>query len=658
VYKRNLARLLAVSVAVLILGCSNSADKDTEAPLITLVGDNPLVVYHGDIFVDPGANVSDNVDKNLYATVSGTVDTSTLGAYTLSYDVTDSLGNHATTVTRVVNVVARQGTITGTAISGLSYTTDTLSGVTSEDGTFNYLAGEEIQFFVGDIMVGDTVVAADSLTVLDLVDGAQIFTTVGELSRLLNLPSEQASLNAFNRFHNTLVFLQTLDKDKDPTNGISIDEGWTQLFDGLQIDFEEHAEHFAGGWGRRQGLGNRVLRLASYRAFNQGLTDNAMIAPHGVVLDYYYSVHGIEHNFFSHETISEDAGADFVIDEILSLKYDQFGNQIEYAYDYDADGVNDDISVSVYDENQSRLSISTDSNADGQYEYSYSEEYNSHRNKVAYYNDTDGDGVIDSTGRFIYDELGNNTGVEYDTDANGVLDFTYNYTYDERGNRIASAYDYDGDGIIDVGDYATFDSQDNILSYSSDNDGDGVIDIIEHHTYDAAGNRISTTIDRDADGIQDEFYFSTYDEAGNRTLYQADIDGDGTVDHEQITQFGPFGGVIYRSSDNDGDGQPDFTYTIDRNEYGVTTHVTYDWDGDGINDQSNSYVVDSNGNVVMSSGDDDGDGVVDRFQTTTYDDYGNMVRFELDSDGDGQLDTIWTFTSVKTTARAAIEDVL
>lgn len=77
---------------------------DTQAPVISLNGDDPMVVSQGDTFVDPGASVSDNYDTDLTATVSGTVDTTTLGTYTLTYDAVDSSGNTAASVERTVEV--------------------------------------------------------------------------------------------------------------------------------------------------------------------------------------------------------------------------------------------------------------------------------------------------------------------------------------------------------------------------------------------------------------------------------------------------------------------------------------------------------------------------------------------------------------------------
>ena len=51
------------------------------------------------------ALIADNIDVDLEATVVGTVDKTTLGEYTLTYNVTDSTGNVADEVTRKVTVV-------------------------------------------------------------------------------------------------------------------------------------------------------------------------------------------------------------------------------------------------------------------------------------------------------------------------------------------------------------------------------------------------------------------------------------------------------------------------------------------------------------------------------------------------------------------------
>ena len=78
---------------------------DTESPVITLIGGNPLEVFKGATFSDPGATVTDNKDATRTITGSGTVNTANVGIYTLNYTTTDAAGNLALPVTRTVNVV-------------------------------------------------------------------------------------------------------------------------------------------------------------------------------------------------------------------------------------------------------------------------------------------------------------------------------------------------------------------------------------------------------------------------------------------------------------------------------------------------------------------------------------------------------------------------
>jgi hypothetical protein len=78
---------------------------DTTQPVLTLIGDNPQTVYRGTAFPDLGATVTDDFDATRTITGTGTVDTSTVGTYTLTYATQDEVGNIATPVTRTVEVV-------------------------------------------------------------------------------------------------------------------------------------------------------------------------------------------------------------------------------------------------------------------------------------------------------------------------------------------------------------------------------------------------------------------------------------------------------------------------------------------------------------------------------------------------------------------------
>ncbi len=77
---------------------------DTTAPVITLTGDAVINLNVGDTYTEAGATATDDVDTSVAVVISGTVDTTTAGTYTIHYNATDTAGNHAVEVLRTVNV--------------------------------------------------------------------------------------------------------------------------------------------------------------------------------------------------------------------------------------------------------------------------------------------------------------------------------------------------------------------------------------------------------------------------------------------------------------------------------------------------------------------------------------------------------------------------
>lgn len=141
--KKLLYLFLAITVA-----CSSGDDSttpdsnDTTPPVITLIGSPNVSVTQGDNYTDEGATATDNVDGDLTSniTVSGNVDTATIGNYILTYNVSDSSGNSAS-VSRTITVVAEGSdvtapviTITGNAILDVTqYETYVDAGATATD---------------------------------------------------------------------------------------------------------------------------------------------------------------------------------------------------------------------------------------------------------------------------------------------------------------------------------------------------------------------------------------------------------------------------------------------------------------------------------------------------------------------------------------------
>jgi len=103
---------------------------DAVDPIVTLLGENPYTVLQGADFTDPGATAVDVVGGDLTTdiVVVGSVDTSVVGEYTISYSVSDAAGNVAL-VERTVSVVSR-----GAAVSVAPQDNGVLL-VTYEDGS-------------------------------------------------------------------------------------------------------------------------------------------------------------------------------------------------------------------------------------------------------------------------------------------------------------------------------------------------------------------------------------------------------------------------------------------------------------------------------------------------------------------------------------------
>ncbi len=81
---------------------------DRTPPVITLLGDDPQTVVQGFRYVESGATALDDVDGDVSAAIvidASAVDTSAVGGYPVTYDVSDAAGNAAQT-TRTVDVVA------------------------------------------------------------------------------------------------------------------------------------------------------------------------------------------------------------------------------------------------------------------------------------------------------------------------------------------------------------------------------------------------------------------------------------------------------------------------------------------------------------------------------------------------------------------------
>jgi hypothetical protein len=87
---------------------------DGVAPVITIIGSNPVQIARDTQYTDAGATATDNVDGSLTDNIvvnESAVDTTMVGSYVVTYDVTDTAGNAAVQATRAVNVVELDPTL-------------------------------------------------------------------------------------------------------------------------------------------------------------------------------------------------------------------------------------------------------------------------------------------------------------------------------------------------------------------------------------------------------------------------------------------------------------------------------------------------------------------------------------------------------------------
>ncbi len=96
--------------------------------------------------------------------------------------------------------IVSKGVFVDSPVSGLGYVTNTQSGITTANGEFSYVTGENITFSIGRIQF-PTIFANATITPLDV-------------ARTTDINNQMVS--------NILVLLQSLDVDGNPANGISI----------------------------------------------------------------------------------------------------------------------------------------------------------------------------------------------------------------------------------------------------------------------------------------------------------------------------------------------------------------------------------------------------------------------------------------------------
>lgn len=149
---------------------------DRTPPVITLKGTSTVMLTIGSPYTEPGANAVDNIGLQGNVSVSGTVNTSTPGTYTIRYNVRDLAGNPAQEVIRTVYVrdIGSGGSWTdntGGQISGGSISQSSSKG--NDEGQKNQSSTTQLDVPIGQQVHGGMagVVSLDIPTGLWRSDG-------------------------------------------------------------------------------------------------------------------------------------------------------------------------------------------------------------------------------------------------------------------------------------------------------------------------------------------------------------------------------------------------------------------------------------------------------------------------------------------------------
>lgn len=465
------------------------------------------------------------------------------------------------------------------AVAGLTYSTESQSGITNTNGQFKYKEGETIRFSLGNLTLGEGVAAQSAITTLDIVPSAMIYQKDADFVNYhFDSDSNEANISGFLNSSNIMTLLQTLDADQDPNNGLEISDSVITLINDAQLDLEQTHNWFAS-----------KLSDISNEALNQGLlTHSAVIKPQ-YALKNYYQANNIDYAFGQITSIETNSS-------IQNISYDEWGNIVTENTDTNKDGTNNLTTLTTYNDTGDALSQTT--YVDGE--------------------------IISKAISMAYNNAGFIINKQTEYFENDVVQATENeeYAYDTNGNLTSEAKDNNGDGEVDEIISYAYDASNTLLSTTYDDEADGSIDDIVYETtqistFDEQGKVIQLAY-QDENGETSQIDYFTYDENGFKKSINYDFGADGDTDVIHTFLYNDTNLLESYIIDNDADGNADIITTYEY-EGDNLTKVLNDNDADGLADFVESYQYNENNQLLSYSQDEDNDGVIDYIKSFSYD---------------------------------------
>jgi len=462
------------------------------------------------------------------------------------------------------------GVLAAPATAGVSYETESLSGVTDEDGSFEYREGESVRFFLGDTTLGEAA-GQDEVTPFDLA-GIEPLTTGARGFE----EAREGTSNAAN----IATLLQTFDNDADPTNGIEITPEVAALFEGVEVDLDRDIFDFAR---------EHTFRAVLNRADADEVFDGHR-RPRGgiIVMNDLYAALDLTPGFFAPQSATVDEDGDGELDVIREYSYEE--QRASVVRTDVGSNAKQTVTTTEFDEDGNQVSELKTEEGD-QVVFAKRSVIDANGNVVLVSHDLHGDGSVERSTIYSHDEFGRVLRTEHDDDADGTPDRVGSYEYDRRGNQSRFEWDGDVDGIPEYVELQVWSRARRLLGVELDSDGDGWFESFEAFDYDEDGRLLGRAHYLDGEPDPNRVQVWEHDEAGRRIAQTTDDDGDGVFDRVQTW--------AYDSEDN-------------------ATRLEYDFDADGSTDAVVTYAYDADGNRIAEESDHDADGIAEHITRRAF----------------------------------------
>lgn len=447
----------------------------------------------------------------------------------------------------------KTGKLTGVSAQGLYYETETLKGLTNDEGEFQFREGEFIRFSVGNTQLGSAQ-AQNEINPFDLL-GLNPPTEEAELVSIFSRPM----LSSFDLVINACALLFSLDADGNPENGVDLGTAHKDL-GGVELELAVKSTEFAQQPKTKATILRQVNREpVSHIDTTRLLYENLDISLKTKRTTEAKTKTGTGTLFSNSSSAYNEDG--LLKSEKLQASIDNPAIDISYEYD---DAKRLTRTTNSFTKQIEELSYQNDRLVERVIQTNAGEQIQEAKETISYSasgkiskleQDLDGDGQQDVITEFSYGSTSEqikviqiNDGVETqslttkrfkngrideiieDYNNDGEDDVSIRYEYDQQGRMIRRSITSTDETIESGLSEFQYDDQDRMIRYTLDKNKDNQVDYIESSAYDINGNQTDLKRDLNADGQWDFVAIYRFDDKGNRIEASEDNNGDGIVD--------------------------------------------------------------------------------------------------------------------------------